>query len=129
MFESLQATADEIAQAIANTASHELGHLLGLEHAADPNDIMSTAATARQILETDASIQRSALDPQVFPAGWQNGQATIRANVGGKAGVAGRLIIPEAASVVGKADVSWREKFDFAVPTCGHCEQCVGSGN
>jgi matrixin len=82
MFESLQPTADEAAQALANFAAHELGHLLGLEHTSEPGDLMSTTSTSRQILELNAEYRRARLESAVFPIGWQNSEALLLLNVG-----------------------------------------------
>jgi len=125
MFEGLQASADEIAQAIANTGSHELGHLLGLQHAGDPADIMATAATARQILEHIAIFQRSPVKDEVFPAGWQDGVATILQNVGANPSTPARLLIPDAPLTSPNPSTAWRQQYDFVIPMCGH----AASGN
>ncbi|MEK6643456.1 MAG: hypothetical protein AABZ08_06060 [Planctomycetota bacterium] len=122
LFESLLPTMEEVAQAIANTGSHELGHLLGLEHADHPLDIMSTAATARQILENDASFQQSPLDEGVFPAGLQNGPTTLGQNVGMSGLALSRGILSDRVELSRtKAVTAWRAAYDFTIPRCGRC--------
>ena len=82
LFEGLQPSAEAVALALANIAAHELGHLLGLEHTSESLDVMSTAATARQILEIDEFYRRSRLENSVFPIGWQSGVNLLNLNVG-----------------------------------------------
>jgi len=82
LFDRMLPSAEEVAQALANIGSHELGHLLGLEHTAEKSEVMATAASARQILEQDAAFHRSQLDPSVFPAGWQDCPSLLAQNVG-----------------------------------------------
>lgn len=82
LFEGLQPSAEAVALALSNIAAHELGHLLGLEHTSESQDVMSTAATARQILEIDETYRRSRLESSVFPVGWQSGVDLLNLNVG-----------------------------------------------
>lgn len=63
--------AEELGVAIGNVASHELGHLLGLEHVNDPSAVMDTSAPPEAFLE-DQDFTTAELDPEVFPLGAQD---------------------------------------------------------
>lgn len=82
LFAALRPSADRVAQAIANVGAHELGHLLGLEHAADPKCVMSEAASAQQVLNFDAVFNRSPLNPVVFSFGQQDCNLKLAVGVG-----------------------------------------------
>lgn len=122
LFEALLPTPDEVGQALANIAAHELGHLLGLEHTGTAADLMSVAASARQLLEYDATFMRAALHVEVFPIGWQDNPATLLRNVGPAA--AARWIGRESQPVQVPAKsptAAWREQFpglDVHIPLC-----------
>ncbi len=81
-FQSLDPSVDEIAQAIANVASHETGHLLGLQHTHDPQSVMDVSANLRQMMGRQA-FRRAPLDPYVFPTGFQDGPRLLIEAVGG----------------------------------------------
>ena len=61
--------ASGMAQVIGNVASHELGHLLGLNH------------TAGQML-ADQDFHRAVLKKEVFPAGYQDSDQLLAQAVG-----------------------------------------------
>jgi hypothetical protein len=64
-------TTEQLGTAIGNIASHELGHLLGLHHVADPTDIMDTTG-APPTLYADQAFLDSILFDAIFPIGTQD---------------------------------------------------------
>ena len=68
---TMQLTPEEMAVMIANVASHELGHLLGLYHTKDPDDIMDTTGTAWQLAENQ-NFKRGLLEDSVFSVGYEH---------------------------------------------------------
>lgn len=82
MFNRLNPSFDEYAQALANVTSHEIGHLFGLVHTADVMGIMDTTASAVQVLH-DKSFSLSPLGRTVAPMGFQDSPAMLVENVGG----------------------------------------------
>ena len=80
----LNPSADEIAQAIANVASHELGHLLGLNHTEDTDGVMDITASANRLMQ-DQDFLRSPLEQHVFTIGQQNARTLLFDAVGGDA--------------------------------------------
>ncbi len=64
-------TAEELGLAIGNIASHELGHLLGLNHVADVYDVMDTVGAPNTFL-FDQEFKTSQLDETISPLGLQD---------------------------------------------------------
>ncbi|NOT00153.1 MAG: matrixin family metalloprotease, partial [Phycisphaerales bacterium] len=82
VFNVLQPSFEEYAQALANVTSHEVGHLLGLVHTADTSALMDVSASLRQLM-LDQAFRQSPLDAGTFPIGFQNAAVTLVESVGG----------------------------------------------
>ncbi len=82
VFSALNPTIEEYATALANVASHETGHLLGLIHTTDTRGIMDITATLRQLMENQA-FSRSPIEPTTFPFGHQDAALLLVESVGG----------------------------------------------
>ncbi len=82
LMEHLLPDIEAVGQTLANVGSHELGHLLGLEHSAGFSDLMATGFTVTRIIEEDLVFHRALLHGNVFPVGWQDGPAILLKNLG-----------------------------------------------
>jgi hypothetical protein len=99
VFETMQLSPEEMGQMIGNVASHEFGHLLGLFHTRVPQDIMDTTGSAWD-LAGDQSFLRAALEPSVFPYGYENSGQRLAETLGGRPGaksVAAKVLLDERA--------------------------------
>ncbi len=81
-FSQLSPSVAEMAQALANVASHEIGHLLGMIHTSDPTGIMDVTASLNELLR-DQFFTRSPIYTGVFPIGSQDAAAYLLDTVGG----------------------------------------------
>lgn len=123
LYEVLFPSVDQAALALANIGAHELGHLLGLEHCGEADDVMATAATARQIFDIDATYKRSVLERSIFPVGWQDGWSALAQNVGLKSGVQGARVKTEDWMPASPAStIHWDPTLpDMPINMCGGC--------
>jgi hypothetical protein len=64
-------SATELGTAIGNIAAHELGHLLGLNHVDNVNDVMDPSGGTLTLLG-DMHFLTSPLDPMIAPIGTQD---------------------------------------------------------
>jgi len=120
-FMVLRPTIGELSQSIANVASHEIGHLLGLVHTADAGDIMDVTASLRALmLNQDFGV--APLYEAVFPIGSQDSAQLLLDGVGGDAGLAfgkmrSRAAVRDDEYEVGPAEQPARSIVHFG--SCG----------
>lgn len=69
-------TFEQLAQALANTVAHEVGHLLGLVHTHECGSLMDTTCSNDRQLSPQ-SFQEADLDESVFPFGVQDAQEIL----------------------------------------------------
>jgi len=81
-FARIGPSARELAQAMANVSSHEIGHLLGLVHTEDPAGVMDVTASLSELLR-DQTFTKSPIYDLVFPVGLQDAVLYLVEAVGG----------------------------------------------
>ena len=120
-FLSIRPTETEMCQALANVTSHEIGHLLGLVHTADPNGIMDVTASLFDLVE-DQMFRASPIDDSVFPIGVQDAPMQLLAYIGGdQAVVYSEEKSRRRAKAVRKPAAGPPARANFCVSTCcGH---------
>lgn len=74
-------TFEQMAMAMGNTVAHEIGHLLGLVHTADCEDLMDTRCGNASLL-VPQRFKVGVLDATVFPIGFQNSEELLAWTIG-----------------------------------------------
>lgn len=117
-YEVMQLTPDEMGEMIGNVASHELGHLLGLYHTRDPNDVMDTTGTAWQLAQTQDFL-RASLEPSVFAIGSEDSPTMLALSVGRRADAAKATLVARSRRPVRQ----WLQRFaaQESEAGCGTC--------
>ena len=105
-FDPLRPSVAAMGQAIANVASHEIGHLLGLVHTKEPHDIMDVTASLRQLLGEQV-FGRAPIYSTVFPLGDQDSTQMLLDAVGGDPDAA-----RAAAVAIDPKDPVWQKTND-----------------
>ncbi len=85
-------TAEEMGLAIGNVASHEAGHLLGLNHVDDDLDLMDDRSPADSFL-FDQEFKDSPLSADIMPIGTQDGVLLLDEIVGPNADNTSKMIL------------------------------------
>jgi hypothetical protein len=118
---SLSPSVSEMALSVANVASHEMGHLFGMVHTANPVEIMDVTASLQELLE-DQVFTRSPIYPAVFPLGDQDGVQYLLDAVGGDSAMVRSFASQPQAQTLRKdrIRVSARSRWRFS--TCSLTE-------
>lgn len=74
-------TSEELGLAIGNVASHEAGHLLGLNHTNDDLDLMDDRSPAQSFV-ADQEFMEAPLSTDIIPVGTQDGVLLLAETVG-----------------------------------------------
>ncbi len=131
VFNVLQPSMEQYAQSLANVASHEAGHLLGLVHTSDRYGVMDVTATLRQLTRNQA-FSRSNLERSSFPIGFQDSVQSLAEAIGGDSVLAQAASLAqldqakarsfsEAFSASVRSDVDLPRSM-FSVCMCNRCE-------
>jgi hypothetical protein len=84
-------TAEEMGLAIGNVASHEAGHLLGLNHTNDDQELMDDESLADAFL-FDQEFFQAPMSSDIMAIGYQDGSVLLFETVGPSSAAAGRRL-------------------------------------
>ena len=121
-FMALRPSVPQMSRAIANVASHEIGHLVGLVHTSDPAEIMDVTASLAELMEPQV-FAVAPLNPEVFPLGNQDAVQSLLDSVGGNPLLAAvKALRPNRDSITDKARVDRRPARSLVhLSSCGVC--------
>jgi hypothetical protein len=123
LYQNMGLTVDEMALMIANVASHELGHLLGLYHTKAPNDLMDTTGTAWD-LAGDQAFLRAELEASVFPTGMEDSPALLERTLGLSPSAAAKLALrPVRGPMYRLLRDFTRQELRHTCGTCAHLDR------
>lgn len=122
LYRTMQMSMEQMAVMIGNVASHEVGHLLGLYHTTDANDLMDTSAGAWE-LAGPQTFGRARLERSVFAVGYENSPALLAHGVGALPETARSKSLATARAMVGveMTESLRRLMADEMTVACGTC--------
>ena len=124
-FMVLEPSVEEIATALANVTTHEIGHLLGLEHTRGPKSVMDVSASLGHLVRR-RSFGTFPLDAALFPLGQQDSPGILLQAVGGDAASLAERLADESSDEPGRVLPDDTETCPVAYPVVPWCSCGLG---